>query len=107
MNADETVTEHDAVRAERRSILRNQTNLPMFVAVALGLVLLCNFALRENTAEASRPMTTEESIEQLQDQIRQSPDDPNLHSEIADLYIVAKNYRRAMFHLEESTRLIQ
>ena len=94
-------------RREPKSILQNQTNLPMFFVIALGLSILCNFTLRENTAEASRPAGMEVSIEQLRARIRMEPDDYQLHSLIAELYLREKNFRRAMFHLTESSRLIE
>lgn len=94
------------VRSQPGSILRNQTNLPMFLVMALGLSVLCNFTLRENTAEASRPIGTSASIERVRAAIRQTPEDYELHTRIAELYIQEKNYRRAMFHFAESTRLI-
>ena len=96
-----------STRRQPKSILRNQTNLPMFFAIALGLSVLCNFTLRENTAEASRPMGVADSIEHLRARIRMEPDDYQLHSLIAESYLREKNFKRAMFHLTESARLIE
>ena len=96
-----------SARQQSKSILRNQTNLPAFLAVALGLSLLCNFTLRENTAEASRPIGTGASIEQVLILVRANPDDYELHSRLGELYYLNRQYKRAMFHLAESSRLME
>jgi len=92
---------------QSKSILRNQTNLPAFLVIALGLSLLCNFTLRQNSAEASRPIGSIVSIEQVLNLIRQNPDDYELHSQLGELYYQQRNYKRAMFHLAEASRLVE
>jgi len=90
-----------------KSILRNQTNLPAFLLIALGVSLLCNFTLRQSSAEASRPVGTRASIERVLNLMRQNPDDYELHSQLGELYYRDRKYRRAMFHLAEANRLIE
>lgn len=92
---------------QSKSILRNQTNLPMFLMMALGLSLLCNFTLRENSAEASRPISAQATLEKVLHSVRQNPDDHELHSLLGELYYRERNFKRAMFHLAESSRLIE
>ena len=92
---------------QSKSILRNQTNLPMFFAIALGLSLLCNFTLRENTAEASRANSSRATIEQVWDLVRKNPDDAEQHSRLGELYFKERKLKRAMFHFAESSRLIE
>ncbi len=94
-------------KAQTKSILRNQTNLPAFLLIALALSLLCNFALRQNTVEASRPLGTTASIEKVLNLMRQHPDDYELHSQLGELYFQERKYKRAMFHLAEASRLIE
>ena len=96
-----------SIQRPPKSSLRNQTNLPMFFVIALGLSILCNFTLRQNTAEASRAIGMDVSIEQLQARIRMEPDDYELHSLIAELYARERKFKRAMFHLTESARLME
>src|SRR5690606_15694840 len=50
--------------AKRRSIVRSQTNLPAFLVVALSLAILCNVALRQSNAEASRLLSGNATIKQ-------------------------------------------
>jgi hypothetical protein len=90
-----------------RSILRNQTNLPAFLAIALALSVVCNIALRQNTAEASRPLGARVSIQQVLNLVRENPDDYELHSRLGELYFQDRQFRRAMFHLAEASRLIE
>lgn len=95
------------LRGESRppSVLRNNTNLPMFLAGALALSLLCNFALRQSSAQASRyqaPASTTSEVLQL---LRENPDNPVLHSQLGELYLQQREFKRAMFHLREASRL--
>ena len=94
-------------RALPKSILRNQTNLPAFLLIALALSLLCNLALRQNTVEASRPIGTSASIEKVLNLVRHHPEDYELHAQLGKLYFQDHKYKRAMFHLAESSRLIE
>jgi cytochrome c-type biogenesis protein CcmH/NrfG len=87
------------------SVLRNNTNLPMFFALALALSLACNFALRESSAHASRFSSPTAGVEDLQELLARNPDDPALHSRLGELHMQQRNYRRAMFHFRESSRL--
>lgn len=89
------------------SILRSQTNLPLFLLVALLLMLVCNFTLKETSAHASRPLGPKASIEEIQRLIRLNPDDYTLHSQIAELYFGQRQYRKSMFHLQEAGRLVE
>lgn len=97
------------LRGEKRppSILRNNTNLPVFLAIALLITLVCNFALRENTAQASRYLGPAASIRQVQALLARDPDNAELHSQLGELYVQQHNYRRAMFHLREASRLAE
>lgn len=97
------------LRGEKRqpSILRNNTNLPVFLIIALLISLVCNFVLRENTAQASRYLGPAASIRQVLAQIARDPDNAELHSELGELYVQQHNYRRAMFHLREAGRLTE
>ncbi|GEM_PF-2061854 len=90
-----------------RSILRNQTNLPVFLAIALALSVVCNIALRQNTAEASRPLGALVSIQQVLTLVRENPEDYELHSRLGELYFQDRQFKRAMFHLVEANRLIE
>jgi cytochrome c-type biogenesis protein CcmH/NrfG len=94
-------------RKQPKSILRNQTNLPAFFVIALVLSLVCNFALRQSTLEASRPVGTKASIEQLRDCLKKNPQDYELHSQLGELYFQDRQFKRAMFHLSEVNRLIE
>ena len=93
--------------SQPKSILRNQTNLPAFVLIALGLSLLCNITLRQSSAEASRPIGSSVSLEQMLNLVRQNPDDYELHTQLGERYFEQREYRRAMFHLAEASRLIE
>lgn len=97
------------LRGEKRppSILRNNTNLPVFLAIALLITLVCNFALRENTAQASRYPGPAASIRHVQALLSRDPDNAELHSQLGELYVQQHNYRRAMFHLREASRLTE
>jgi cytochrome c-type biogenesis protein CcmH/NrfG len=94
-------------RGEERapSILRNNTNLPVFLVLALGISLLCNFTLKESSAQASRYLSPAASIREVQALLAQNPDDPALHSRLGELYLQQRNYKRAMFYFRESSRL--
>ncbi len=94
-------------RGESRppSILRNNTNLPVFLALAVGLSLICNFALKESSAQASRLLGPAATLSEAQEMVSRNPDDPSLHSRLGELYLQQRNYKRAMFHFRESSRL--
>jgi len=94
-------------RGERRppSILRNNTNLPVFLVLALGLSLVCNFALRESSAHASRAMGPVATLQEALNLLAQDPQNPAVHSHLGELYMRERNYKRAMFHLREASRL--
>ncbi len=96
-----------ALGGEQRppSILRNNTNLPVFLVLALGLSLVCNFALKENTAQASRLLGPAATLNEAQELLARNPEDPALHSRMGELYLQQRNYKRAMFHFRESGRL--
>ena len=89
------------------SVLRNNTNLPLFVVIALGLSLLCNLVLRESSAQASRHSEAITTIEDVRTLVAKDPDDPGLHSRLGELYVQQHNFKRAMFHFRESTRLLE
>ncbi|HAV64146.1 MAG TPA: hypothetical protein DCY13_17495 [Verrucomicrobiales bacterium] len=88
------------------SILRNNTNLPLFLVGALALSLVCNFALKQSSAQASRYLTPGASIEEMRQQLRENPDSAALHSNLGELYMLQQQYKRAMFHLQEASRLV-
>jgi len=95
------------LRGEERSpsILRNNTNLPVFLGIALGISIICNFALKENSAQASRYASPASNLHDLQAMIARNPDDAELHSRLGELYLQQRNFKRAMFHFRESSRL--
>ena len=94
-------------RGEQRSpsILRNNTNLPVFLALAVGISLICNFALKENTVQASRFLGSAATLKATQELVARHPEDPSLHSRLGELHLQQNNLKRAMFHFRESTRL--
>ncbi len=96
-----------ALRGEQRppSVLRNNTNLPVFLALALGLSLVCNFALKESTAQASRLLGPAATLRDAQELLARNPEEPVYHSRLGELYFQQRNYKRAMFHFRESSRL--
>lgn len=96
-----------AFRGESRppSILRNNTNLPVFLALALGLSLVCNLALRESSAHASRPLGSAATLREAQEQVAKNPEEPASHSRLGELYMQQRNFKRAMFHFREAGRL--
>jgi hypothetical protein len=88
-----------------RSILRNHTNLPVFLAMATGIALMCNFVLKENSVQASRFLGPQANIEEVQALVSRNPQDAALHSRLGELYLQERNFKRAMFHFRESSRL--
>lgn len=96
-----------ALRGEQRSpsILRNNTNLPVFLVLALGLSLICNFALKESSAQASRSVGAVATLQEAQELVARNPQEPALHSQLGELYMQRRNYKRAMFHFREASRL--
>lgn len=97
------------LRGESRppSILRNNTNLPAFLAVALLISLICNFVLKENSAQASRFLGAGANLRVVLVQLARDPDNAELHSQLGELYAQQHNYRRAMFHFREASRLTE
>lgn len=87
------------------SILRNNTNLPLFFLGALALSLVCNFALRQSSAQASRYLAPATTTGEVLELVRQNPEDPELHSHLGELYLQQRDFKRAMFHLREASRL--
>lgn len=96
-----------ALRGEQRSpsILRNNTNLPVFLVLALGLSLVCNFVLKESSAQASRWLGPAATLQEAQELVARNPEEPALHSHLGELYSQRRNYKRAMFHFREASRL--
>jgi len=94
-------------RGEQRppSILRNNTNLPVFLALALGLSLVCNFVLKESSAQASRVLGPAATLQEAQELVARNPEEPSLHSRVGELYLQQRNFKRAMFHFREASRL--
>ena len=98
------------LRRERReppSVLRNNTNLPVFLAIALSLSLVCNLVLRESSAQASRHSGAMTTIDEVRKLVADNPDDAGLHSRLGELYVQQRNFKRAMFHFRESSRLLE
>lgn len=95
------------LRGEPRppSVLRNHTNLPVFLVVALGLSLLCNFALKESSAQASRTLGPAATLREAQELVARHPEEAALHSRLGELYLMQRNYKRALFHFREASRL--
>lgn len=89
-----------------RSVLASHINLPFWIASSLALSLVCNFALRENTAQAARLMGSHVSVTELQELLRQMPDSYVLHVRLGDAYAEEGNFRRAMFHFQEANRFV-
>ena len=87
------------------SILRNNTNLPVFLVLAIGISLVCNFALKESSAQASRYLSATATLQDVRTLLANSPDDPSLHLRLADLYTQQGDYRKALFHYSEFNRL--
>lgn len=92
--------------SKTRSVLASHINLPFWVAASLMLSLVCNFALRENTAQAARLMGSHVSVAELQVLLRQMPDSYLVHVRLGDAYAEEGNYRRAMFHFQEANRVV-
>jgi hypothetical protein len=88
-----------------RSILRNHTNLPVFLAMAAGIALMCNFVLKESSVQASRFLGPQANLAEVQALVSRNPQDAALHSRLGELYLQERNFKRAMFHFRESSRL--
>lgn len=89
------------------SILRNDTNLPALLALALLLSVVCNFALKESSAQASRYSNPAANLRAVLAQVARDPDNADLHSQLGELYMQQHNFRRAMFHFREASRLAE
>ena len=77
----------------------------VFLALALGLSLICNLALKESSAHASRLLGSAATLREAQEMVAKSPEEPALHSRLGELYLQQRSYKRAMFHFREASRL--
>lgn len=92
-------------KPQPQSILRNHTNLPVFLAMAVGIALMCNFILKENSVQASRFLGPQANLEEVQRLVARNPEDAAMHSRLGELHLQERNFKRAMFHFREASRL--